>query len=77
MQAQNYGFETIQCNPLQMGKSIIDLVFFSAEKVLAVLKIQLELKYEGMEFLGFRTIIWVGFLDIRLGCGSVGLEKFY
>ena len=52
MQAQKYGFKTVQCNPLQVGKGIVDLVFFGAEKILAILKIQLALKYEVQSFLG-------------------------
>src|SRR5882724_6152912 len=76
MQAQKHGFKTIQCDPLQMGKGIVNIVFFSVEEVLAVLKIQLALKYEGMEFLGIRTIEWVGFPELGLRCGSVGLDEF-
>src|SRR5882724_7533681 len=59
-----------------MGKGVVDLVFFSAEEVLVVPKIQLALKYEGMEFLGIGTIEWVGFPELGLGCGSAGLDKF-
>ena len=39
VQAQKYGFKTVQCDPLQVGKGIVDLVFFSAEKILAILKV--------------------------------------
>ena len=73
MQAQKYGFKTVQCDPLQVGKGIVDLVFFSAENILAISKIQLALKYEGMEFLGIRTIKWVGFSELtwKYGTGQV------
>jgi len=76
MQAQKYGFETVQCDPLQVGKGIVDLVFFSAEKILSILKIQLALKYEGTEFLGIGAAEWVGFLEFGLGHGSTGLNEF-
>src|SRR5882724_6536934 len=76
MQAQKYGFETVQCNPLQVGKGIVDLVFFGAEEVLVVPKFQLALKYESTEFLGIGTIEWVGFPEFGLGHGSMRLDKF-
>ena len=76
MQAQKYGFKTVQCDPLQMGKGVVDLVFFSAEEILVILKIQLALKYEGMEFLGIGTVEWVRFPEFGLGCGSMGLDEF-
>jgi len=59
-----------------MGKGIVDLIFFGFEEVLVVPKIQLALKYEGMEFLGIRTIEWVGFPELGLGHGSMGLDEF-
>ena len=76
VQAQKYRFETVQCDPLQVGKGIVDLVFFSAEKILVIPKIQLALKYESTEFLGIRTIEWVGFPEFGLGCESMGLDEF-
>src|SRR5882724_838043 len=75
MQSQKFSFKTIQCDPLQMGKGVIDLVFFSTEEVLVVPKIQLALKYESTEFLGIRTVEWVRFLELGLGHGSVGLDE--
>jgi len=59
-----------------MGKGVVDLIFFGAEEILAVPKIQLALKNEGVEFLGVRTIKWIGFPEFGLGCGSAGLDKF-
>src|SRR5882724_8101308 len=76
MQAQKYRFKTVQCDPLQVGKGIVDLVFFSSEKILVIPKIQLALKYESTEFLGIRTIEWVGFPEFGLGCESMGLDEF-
>src|SRR5882724_3079734 len=76
MQAPKYRFEKIQCDPLQMGKGIIDLVFFSAEEVLAVPKIQFALKNASMEFLGIGTIEWDRFPKLGLGCGSARLDEF-
>jgi len=66
MQAQKYEFKTVQDDSLQMGKGIVDLVFFGAEEVLVISKIQLALKYESMEFLGIRTIEWVRFPEFGL-----------
>src|SRR5882724_12571221 len=76
MQAQKYRSKTVQCDPLQVGMGVVDLVFFGAEKILAIPKIQLALKYESTEFLGIGTIKWVGFPEFGLGCGSMGLDKF-
>src|SRR5882724_12865293 len=76
MQAQKYRFKTVHCNPLQVGKGIVDLVFFGAEKILAIPKIQLALKNESTEFPGIRTVKWVGFPEFGLGCGISGLNKF-
>jgi len=76
MQAQKYRFETIQCDSLQMGKGVVDLVFFSAEEVFAVPKIQLALKNETTEFLGIGTIEWIGFPELGLGCGGARLDEF-
>src|SRR5882724_3119992 len=76
MQAQKYGFETVQCNPLQVGNGIVDLVFFGAEKILAIPKIQLALKYESTEFLGIGIVKRVRFLEFGLGHGSMGLNEF-
>ena len=59
-----------------MGKGIVDLVFFGAEEVLAVPKIQLTLKNEISEFLGIRAVKWIGFLELGLGCGGVRLDEF-
>jgi len=59
-----------------MGKGVVDLVFFSAEEILVILKIQLALKYEGMEFLGIGTIKWVGFPEFGLGHRGARLDKF-
>ena len=59
-----------------MGKGVVDLVFFSDEKMLAVLEIQPALKYESMEFLGIRTIKWVRFPEFGLGHRSMGLDEF-
>src|SRR5882724_1010890 len=76
MQAQKYRSKTVQCDPLQVGMGVVDLVFFGAEKILAILKIQLALKYESTEFLGIGTIEWVGFPEFMLGHGSMGLNNF-
>ena len=76
MQAQKFGFKTIQCNSFQMGKGIVDLIFFSVEEVLAVPKIQSALKNEGTEFLGIGTIIWIRFSEFGFGSGRMGLNEF-
>jgi len=76
MQAHKYRFKTVQCDPLQVGKGIVDPVFFSAENILVIPKIQLALKYEGTEFLCIGTIGWVEFLEFGLGCESTGLNEF-
>ena len=59
-----------------MGKGIVDLVFFSAEEVLAFPKIQITLKNEGMEFLGIGTVKWIGFPELGLGHGGARLDEF-
>src|SRR5882724_1290642 len=59
-----------------MGKGIVDLVFFGAEEVLVVPKIQLTLKNESTEFFGIGTVKWIRFPELGLGCGSVRLDKF-
>ena len=76
MQVQKCRFETIKCDPLQIGKGIVDLGFFIVEEVLPVPKIQLTLKNEGTEFLGVVTIKWIGFMEFGLGCGGMGLDEF-
>ena len=76
VQVQKCGFKTIQCDPLQMGKGIVDCVFFGVEEIFAVPKIQFALKNEGTKFLWIRSIKWVGFPELGFGCGSTGLDKF-
>jgi len=66
IQAQKYGFKTVQCDPLQVGKGIVDLVFFSSEKILVIPKIQLALKYESTEFLGSEPLNGLGSLSLGL-----------
>src|SRR5882724_8586930 len=75
MQVQKCGFKTIQCDPLQIGKGIVDLGFFIVEEVLAVSKIQLTLKNNGMEFLGVGTMKWIRFPEFGLGCRRMVLDK--
>jgi len=76
VQVQKCRFKTIQCDPLQIGKGIVDLGFFVIEEVLAVPKIQFTLKNEGMEFLWVRTIEWIGFPEFGFGSGGTGLVEF-
>jgi len=59
-----------------MGKGIVDLIFLGVEEILAVPKIQLSLKNEGMEFLGVGTIEWIRFLEFGFRCGRMGLDEF-
>src|SRR5882724_5377247 len=65
-----------QSSPLQIGKGVVDLGLFIVEEVLVVHKIQLTLKNKDTEFLWVRTIKWIGFLELGLGCGRMGLDKF-
>jgi len=59
-----------------MGKGVVDLVFFSIEEIFAVPEIQFALKNEGMKFFWIRSVKWVRFPELGLGCGSTGLDKF-
>jgi len=67
VQVQKCGFKTIKCNPLQIGKGVVDLGWFVVEEVLVVPEIQLTLKNEGTEFLGLDPLN-------GLGSQSLGLD---
>jgi len=53
-----------------MGKGVVDIVFFGAEEVLAVLENSAYTENEGTEFFGIGTIKWIGFQELGLGHGG-------
>jgi len=77
VQAEKCGFKTIQCDPLQMGKGLVDLIFFSVEEILVVPKIQFSLKNEATKFLGIGIIKWIRYLlELGIRHGRMGLDEF-
>ena len=74
MKVQECGFETVQCDPFQIGKGIVDLGFLIVKEVLVVSEVQLALKNEGTEFLGVGTIEWIRFPEFGFGGGWTSLD---
>ena len=79
---QELGLEPIECHALEVGLSIDDLCAVIVEGPRAVLKVQLALHEECMEFLGVGTVELVRFMDLHpmlrfggLAGGSCGTSK--
>ena len=69
------GFEPIQRSTFEIGQGIGNLGTVISERVGSVLEVKKTLSQEGLEFLGVRSIEWVGLPDSGKGQGPFGIEQ--
>jgi len=69
------GFETMKCGTFQVGQNIIDLSCIVLKQILTTSEVEFALEDESAEFLGVRTIKWVGFPEFGFGTGVICFDN--